>query len=241
MYSVSATWESIVAKATHEFEVSVVIGGAFADADPDNGIPEQDLMSLTINYREFAENYPTVGGALSAEFRLKLVRPSTPVPRMAPVYPFVRCTDGTNTSEWIPQGVFYTDTRSYSYDPSGLQIMELHGYDAMLMAEAPYPETAGAWPKTDIAVVNEIATAMGVNVDSRVAGLLTRGYSISLPADYSMREVLANIAAMYGGNFVMNYDGELLFIPIRSMPAETNYLVTENGNPITFGGVRILV
>ena len=33
----------------------------------------------------------------------------------------------------------------------------------------------------------------------------------------------------------------LLIKPSLSAPPETNYLVTEYGDPITFGGVRILV
>ena len=36
-------------------------------------------------------------------------------------------------------------------------------------------------------------------------------------------------------------EGELLLVPLLSAPPETFYLVTEYGEPITFGGVRILV
>ena len=56
-----------------------------------------------------------------------------------------------------------------------------------------------------------------------------------------MRETLSNIAAMYCGNWVCNYDGNLLLIAVNSIPKETNYLVDNYGFAITFGGDRILV
>jgi hypothetical protein len=56
-----------------------------------------------------------------------------------------------------------------------------------------------------------------------------------------MREVLGFIAAMYGGNWVITKEGKLSLITLAGLPEETNYLVTNFGNPITFGGDRILV
>jgi hypothetical protein len=56
---------------------------------------------------------------------------------------------------------------------------------------------------------------------------------------------LCAIAAAHGGNWVITDEGKLRLIPLGSAPAETNNLVTEHGDTITFGegkeGVSILV
>ena len=39
----------------------------------------------------------------------------------------------------------------------------------------------------------------------------------------------------------MTGEGRLYLVPLVSIPPETNYLVTEYGDAITFGGDRILV
>ena len=98
-----------------------------------------------------------------------------------------------------------------------------------------------SFPQTDVAVVGLIASELGVGIDSRTTDLMVNGYEIGLPVGYSMREVLENIAAMYAGNWLMSYDGELLLVAINGCPPETNYLVDAVGEPITFGGDHILV
>ena len=227
MYTVSATYNAILSDELHWYETQVKIN--------DVAYSQSQIMEMSVNYRQFTEEYPVAGGCLSAELFLKMLTPSVQIPRMAKVEPFARITNGTLTSEWIPQGVFYIDTREQSQNDDNLPVMTLHCYDSMLKAEANYPETTHAWPCTDIDVVNEIATAMGVSVDARTTALMTHGYSISLPAGYTMRETLGYIAAMYAGNFVMSYDGELLLIGLNSLPPETNYLIDNAGFAITFG------
>ena len=113
----------------------------------------------------------------------------------------------------------------------------------MLRAEQMYPSTESAWPKTDIAVVKEIAYYLGLQssrtgtagVDARTIALMTSGYQISAPAGYTMRETLANIASMYAGNWVISMENKLLLIPINGIPEETSLLVDESGNIITWG------
>ena len=170
---------------------------------------------------------------------------------MATVNPYVRvwAQGYEDPSEWIPQGKYFIDTRETTDNNDGLPILSLHCYDAMLKAEADYPNTTDEWPKSDIDVVNEIAMTMGLQasveepdgIDTRTITAISNGYQIGLPAGQTMREVLSNIAAMYGGNWIMNYDGQLLLIKITDLPPETNYLVTIAGDPITFGGDRIIV
>lgn len=233
MYSVSALYNTIIAKDEHWFQTKVEINGV--------AYGEDSLMSVRAAYRVFGDEQPVVGGCLSAELEVKMLTPDVLIPRMAEVKPYIRVTDGTDTSEWVPQGVFYIDTREESHNDNGLSTIKLHCYDAMLRSEVDYPSTEHEWPVTDWDVVQEIATAMGVDIDSRTHPLMTAEYSIGLPAGYSMREVLGNIAAMYAGNWVMNFDGELRLVTLTELPDETNYLVDSLYDAITFGGDRILV
>ena len=56
-----------------------------------------------------------------------------------------------------------------------------------------------------------------------------------------MREALSRIAIANAGNWVISDDGELLLVGLNSVPAQTNYLITNTGDAILFGGTRILV
>ena len=102
---------------------------------------------------------------------------------------------------------------------------------------------AETWPMPVETAVNDIASRMGVSVDSRT--VLDSNFPVQYPVDddgdMTMREALGRIAVANAGNWIITDDGELLLVGLNSMPKETNYLVTETGSAITFGGVRILV
>lgn len=144
-------------------------------------------------------------------------------------------------SEWLPKGVFHIDTRETSRNGNGLDILSIHGYDAMLFAEQLYPSTTHEWPMVDTAVVQEMAAAMGVTVDPRTYDMMTSGYMVPLPGSYTIREVLGYIASMYVGSFIMTENGLLRLVSILELPEETNYLIDNAGDAIVFGGDRILV
>ena len=241
MQTVSALYNTIIAQANHWFDTRVRINGVYYGEDK--------LMSVTATNRIFGAEQPTVGGCISGELEVKMLAPTVAIPRMAEVRPYVRVTDGTQTSEWIPQGVFYIDTRETTHNDNGLDILTIHCYDAMLKAETDYPSTSTSFPKSDVNVVKEIAKTMGLQssitatsgIDPRTLTLMNKNYQIGLPVGYSMREVLGNIAAMYAGNWIMNYEGKLRLITLTELPSETNYLIDSAYYAITFGGDRILV
>lgn len=141
-------------------------------------------------------------------------------------------------SEWLLQGVFFVDCRDYTSWESRLV---LEGVDAMIFADADYPDQSD-WPemgKRDIDVARQIAGYINVALDSGTE--LGKNYRIPIPLSYTMREVLGYIGAMYGGNWVITKEGKLSLITLAGLPDETNFLVTNYGNPITFGGDKILV
>lgn len=246
MLSTSTLYQQIISDQNHRFETKVNISGV------DYG--ENMTRSVSAKYFVFSEDQPTVGGCLASELEVEMLAPSSEIPRMAQVMPYVRATNGSQTSEWLPQGVFYIDTRQVTHNDDGLDILTLHCYDAMLKAEADYPSTSISYPAKDYRIVQIIAYAMGLQsssaatnhngIDARTKTLMNNGsgkYQIGLPVGYSMREVLANIAAMYAGNWIMTYEGKLRLVTLTELPDETYYLMDEHFDSITFGGDRILV
>lgn len=219
--------------------VGILIGASGADS----GYDEALLRSMSIENNLFSSNTPSVGCCVAGEIDVEMLKPIADIPRRARLAPYVRITDGKQYSEWIQKGVFYIDTREYSANGEE-RWATFHGFDAMLFAEADYPDSTLEWPAKDIDVVKEIANAIEVQIDSRTLKIMTRGYQISsYPIGYSMREVLGFIASFYSGCFIMNDLGELRLVRLGDLPKDTRYLVvsTTDRRAITFGGDRILV
>lgn len=232
MQSTSALYKSILAGNNHWYETKVNIGGV------DYG--ENVLFSVSTSSSMFSGN-PELGKAISGEIDISMIAPSTVIPKMATIIPYVRVCNATQQSEWIQHGVYFIDTRETTQNGDGLNVMDIHGYDAMLKGEQMYPTTSLDWPAVDTDVLEEIASFMGVDIDSRTYDIMTEAYTLPLPASYTMREVLGYLGSMYAGSFIITELGKLRLISIYDLPPETNYLVDNAGSAITFGGDRILV
>jgi hypothetical protein len=199
-------------------------------------------MSLSTKHAVFNENYPTVGGAVSGEIDISMIKPTADIPKMARLVPFVRVTDGVQYSEWLQKGVYYVDTRETSHNSNGLDIVTIHGYDAMLKFEQNYPsDSVHNYPLLDTTIVQFLADSVQVPVDPRTFQRMGKSYTYPLPVGYSSREVLGIIAASYGGNFIISDEGQLLLIRLCDLPRETNYLIDQTGDILLFGTGRILV
>ena len=232
MQSTSALYQTIIS-GDHWFETRLIIDGV-------GTYGETDLFAMSTTHEMF-HNSPTIGSAVAGEITVKMVYPQdATIPAMAKLLPQVRACNATQQSEWLSQGVYYIDTRERTVTEYGESVLELHGYDAMLKAEQMYNGRITG-DSTDIQMVNEIAYQMGVSVDSRTTALMTAAYTIPLPTGYSYREVLGYIASMYVGCFIITDEGKLRLVSITELPPETNYLIDEQGDAITFGGDRILV
>jgi len=221
----------------NETRILVDQGGA------DSGYTEQRIFSLKTYRNMFPGNMPSVGNCIAGEIEVRMFNPIGEIPRMAQMVPYIRLSspDRTRVSEWLRKGVYFIDTRDVSDNEDGMEILSLHGYDALAKAQGDYPDSSISYPATDIQIVREIASALEVQIDPRTIELMTRGYQYGLPVGYSMSEVLCNIAASYAGNFIMSDAGELRLVTLTELPKDTRYLVTETGYAITFGGDRILV
>lgn len=183
--------------------------------------------------RELYSEYG-IGNATAAKLTLTFI--ADDVPRGATIKRYARLKNGSDVSEWIQKGVFFANRRT---EDDGIWTVE--AFDAMRKAETVWtPEQDIVFPLSMPDAVAEFARLMGISVDARTR--LNSSYSISYPSDDStIRQELSYIAAAHAGNFVITDVGELLLVPLISEPKETNNLVTNHGDAITFGGVRIIV
>lgn len=146
-------------------------------------------------------------------------------------------------SEWIPQGVFYIDTRKVSANYNGIPVLTLHGFDAMLKAEQEYSSNETVGDAKDKAYVQSIADSIGVEVDPRTWEVMGQGIVIPMPLGYTMREILGYIASAYVGAFVMTEQGKLRLVSLLGLPSydDTHLLCTNDRYVILFGGDAIKV
>lgn len=175
-----------------------------------------------------------IGNAYTASLTLRLFADN--IPRAATIKRYIRLRNGSQVSEWLPKGTFFTNTRSVD---DGYWTID--AYDSMRKAETVWePDQSLEFPMTMPDAVAEFCRIMDVTLDSRTA--LNANYTIDYPAnDYTIRNELCFIAAAHGGNWIVTDEGKLYLVPILSAPPETNYLVEEYGDAITFGGDWILV
>lgn len=213
MLSRSSTYLSLFADANHGVEWRVTVNGTVYDkyklaANTGGG---DSLPRLTRNL--FTSSTPTIGGCCAATFECTIFEASSNVPRMATVVPAYRLVNGNSTSEWITLGTFYIDTRSINKSTGALS---LFCYDRMLVSSVSYSDVTGfdEWPQSMSAVVNEIASIMGVTVDSRTSINSGTGYQVEYPNDLTMREVLGYIAVAHCGNWCITPDNKLRLIPL---------------------------
>ena len=160
--------------------------------------------------------------------------PTQTVNRMAEIIAYGMQDQGS----WQQIGVFYIDSRTVT--PTGM--MTVIAYDSMLMADTVWvPDNSLSFPMTMAAAADALAEAMGITVDPR--SQLSTTFTIDYPAnDYTLRNVLEFIAAANAGNWIITAANQLLLVPLNgSMPPETYYLITQDGDAITFAGTRILV
>lgn len=162
--------------------------------------------------------------------------------RAAPIKPYIRLVENeTQTaSVWIQKGLFFIDTRPVE-ESGEMEIVDIQGFDALRKANQKYPSSALSWTNTTPKardVVKEIAKFIGVTVKTATDNKMRApnpAYVIGFPAQYTVAEVLGSIAAMYGGNFIIDDIGQLALVGLMDLPDETYYLITEKGSYITFG------
>lgn len=148
-----------------------------------------------------------IGNATTAHLTLSVL--ADEIPRGAVIKRFVRLALGSDSSEWLPAGVFFTNRRE---EDEGLWTIE--AYDAMRKTEVVWiPDQSLVFPMTMPDAVAEFCGILGVDLDERT--VLNSEYTIDYPAnDYTIRNILQFIGAAHGGNWVITPEGKLRLVPL---------------------------
>lgn len=180
----------------------------------DNSYGEDRIVSIRTQENLFTGS-PSVGNACSSEIDVEMLKPTdSEIPKRAIIVPYVRVCSSQDSPEWIQKKKYYIDSRTEA-EFGNETLLNLHGYDAMIFAEADYPsETSLSWPAKDIDVVSEIANDMGICISEQTRKIMVNSYEIQYPSGYSERETLGYIAAMYASNWCINDLGELHLEPL---------------------------
>lgn len=197
--------------------------------------------SVNITAHLYSEGKFSVGGVGSAKLEIEVKPGSNTIKTMAEIHVFARLRKDNLVSEWLPQGIYYIDSRTENKDPVTNEVISVNitAYDAMRKADSFLLDVGEAitnWPRPMSTLVNEIAQYMGVQLESGTS----ISSSLTCQADYSYtrRDYLSDIAKAHAGNWIITYEGKLRLVKIFS---EFSLLSTEDYIPITFGGVGILV
>lgn len=232
MQTVSDLYRQIYADPLHRKEIKAEIAGV------EYGM--SNIVSASASGGIFDK--PGIGNCAARSLDIEVL-PIEDIPRQAEIKIYVRLLLGDLASEWIPKGLFFVSRRQKNKITGSIKFT---GYDPMLKAEEIWLTDEYSdleWPMTPDEAVKDIASRMGVGVDSRNVYDTTFPveYPVGENGDLTMREVLSAIAVSNAGNWIITDAGDLRLLKFGDIPAETNYLVTSEGSAITFGGVRILV
>lgn len=233
MLQTSAKYKEILKNPRHWKETRLNISGV--------DYMEADIISASIPKTEIFSTLD-IGNCVSRELDIEIF-PKATIPRQAKIQAFVRLVLDSDFSEWIPQGTFFIKNREKDKATGALSIT---AFDSMLKTDEVWLNEQydlENWPMSQEDAVNDIAYRIGVEVDSRTvfSDRFPVDYPVDENGDITMREVLSGIAISNAGNWVITLEGKLLLIKITDIPPETNYLINEDGDSITFGGVRIIV
>ena len=163
---------------------------------------------------------PSPGGVCATQCELLLKEASDNWPRMAEFSVRVRLNseDGTQQSEWLDLGTYYTDER-YNDTFGNLHIT---AYDGMLFAEQYWTDTVPSellpanWPITSKAFCDMLEAAGLIEIDSRTVLDDTVAF-IGLDTTSTIRDKLRDIATVHGANWHVTNDGKFRLIPFANM------------------------
>lgn len=210
MHTVSTLWQELAQNPLVSKNEKIIIAGTeYGVSQLVGGAVREECMDATFE----------IGNAVSREIQIKLF-PTATIPRTAKIERYVQLVlkdaSGvvTSESEWIPKGTFYTDTRVKS--PQGMYT--LTAYDSMLKTDTKWWDPSrgtGDWPMAMSDAVTDIASIIGVEVDTRT--VINSTYTIDYPNDRTMREVLCDIAAAHGGVWLITDANKLRLITFATI------------------------
>lgn len=221
MRTAPENWSKYRENSLYETEYRVTIAGVIYDGDT------IDSDNLNISRLLFSDKL-SLGNVTVATLNCTIL-PSGVIPKMAQILVESRTVLNGLGTAWVAEGTFFIDTREELSDGW----LSITAYDDALKMEQDFLNQEleeGEWPITMQAAAAEVATRIGVLLDTRNA--IPAAYMMEYPNELTMREVMANIAAACGGNWIITPDRTLYLCPVKL--SETPDLTIGKDDPVDF-------
>lgn len=214
-------WSEYRENPLYETEYRLIIAGIIYDGDT------IDSENLSIQRLLFKDKLSL--GNVTVATLICSILPQGTIPKMAQITVESRTVLKAQQTSWVAEGTFFIDTREELYD-GWLSIV---AYDDALKMEQPFLDQElekGEWPMPMIDAVAEVATRIGVQLDTRNS--IPSSYMMEYPNELTMREVMSNIAAACGGNFHITPNRTLYLCPVKL--SSTPGLTVDTEEPTAF-------
>ncbi|MGG4196103.1 hypothetical protein ABEW50_21905 [Paenibacillus jamilae] len=241
MYPISPLYTDYLRRPDREFIVKATVGTEEYDDTKIVDFSIENSLSLSGGFE--------IGTAILSKLTIKL-RTNEIIPANARIVPYLSLSmagmswmqaqypwsdmaiswTGTGT-DWLPLGEFFVDSRERIND-----VWVFKCYDKMVFADVAYISSL-TYPTTQQAVFNEICNRLGWTYDGSVQ--INPTYQIQAgPAGYSMRQVLAYIAAANSASLYVDKAGTIKFKrftateePVFEMTT-ADYVSVKQTNPV---------
>ncbi|MCY9734174.1 hypothetical protein M5X17_10485 [Paenibacillus alvei] len=241
MYPISPLYTDYLRRPDREFIVKATVGSEEYDDTKIVDFSIENSLSLSGGFE--------IGTAILSKLTIKL-RTNEIIPANARIVPYLSLSmagmawmqaeypwldmaiswTGTGT-DWLPLGEFFVDSRERIND-----VWVFTCYDKMVFADVAYISSL-TYPTTQQAVFDEICNRLGWTYDSSVQ--INPTYQIQAgPAGYSMRQVLAYIAAANCASMYVDKAGTIKFKrftateePVFAMTT-ADYVSVRQTNPV---------
>lgn len=245
MQTTSQTYKNIVAAGGYQSIVRATISAR----DGTGAVVYQmnEMTECRVTGSMFSEDL-SIGNCIARQLDITFWPKTAKIPRPAKIVLELAVTNGTQTSEYIPKGTFYSYDRSYDEVTGELSITAYDGFVKTSGTFADIVDPLDNWPVPMTDAVDYILDLMGdeegvpMELDSRTVINTGADYAVPKNADYTVREVLSHIAAAHGGNWVITDANELRLVRLDEAVFVPGLLTDENGDPLVFpDGMRIVV
>lgn len=204
MIQVSQTYDDIISGGGH-YEWQIVNNGS---------VIKDALIDGTIKRTLYEQ--ASIGNVLARQLDFQFYKESVTIDPSYPLIPQFRAINESNQSDWYGACEYWIDTNKTSPYTDKAKIT---AFDSLLKANVTYLKT-GTWTATtDWAIVQEIATDIGVTIEASTQAMFTTPVTINEAPSIGENgttdmQMLSYIAITKGCNVIINDANELQFIPL---------------------------
>lgn len=241
MYPISPLYSDYLRRPNREFLVKALIDGV----EYDNSVIVDFTVENSISSIDGFELGTAIPSKLVISLRTKRIIPENAkiIPYLSLVlsgltweqatYPWedMHITWEGGSSDWIPLGEFYVDSREKVND-----VWTFTCYDKLVFSDVAYV-SALSYPTSMQNVWDEICTSLGYTYDDSV--VINQAYQVPVaPTGYTKRQVMGYIAGANAANVITGKDGTIRFqrftsasIPVFEMKS-SDYVRVKQTNPV---------